>query len=56
MNLFFLGGMGTLLLIGLPVAFALALLAIAGMYFLMVGLLLLCKFLLSHTNRLMILH
>ncbi len=33
MNLFFLGGMGTLLLIGLPVAFALALLAIAGMYF-----------------------
>ncbi|WP_449620979.1 TRAP transporter large permease [Robertmurraya sp. Marseille-Q9965] len=33
MNLFFLGGMGTLLLIGLPVAFALAFLAVAGMYF-----------------------
>ena len=33
MNIFFLGGMGTLLLLGLPVAFALALLAIAGMYF-----------------------
>lgn len=33
MNIFFLGGMGTLLLIGLPVAFALGLLAIAGMYF-----------------------
>src|SRR3954470_3659800 len=33
MNIFFLGGMGTLLLLGLPVAFALALLAVAGMYF-----------------------
>ncbi|QED48173.1 TRAP transporter large permease [Cytobacillus dafuensis] len=33
MNLFFLGGMGTLLLIGLPVAFTLGLLAIGGMYF-----------------------
>lgn len=33
MNIFFLGGLGTLLLIGLPVAFALGLLAIAGMYF-----------------------
>jgi C4-dicarboxylate transporter DctM subunit len=33
MNMFFVGGLGTLLLIGLPVAFALALLAVAGMYF-----------------------
>src|SRR5690625_6866532 len=33
MNIFFLGGLGTLLLIGLPVAFALGLLAVAGMYF-----------------------
>ncbi|MGN7396675.1 TRAP transporter large permease [Peribacillus frigoritolerans] len=33
MNAFFVGGMGTLLLLGLPVAFSLALLAIAGMYF-----------------------
>jgi C4-dicarboxylate transporter, DctM subunit len=33
MNVFFVGGMGTLLLLGLPVAFALALLAVAGMYF-----------------------
>lgn len=33
MNVFFVGGLGTLLLIGIPVAFALALLAIAGMYF-----------------------
>lgn len=33
MNLFFVGGMGTLLLIGLPVAFSLGLLAVAGMYF-----------------------
>lgn len=33
MNIFFLGGMGTLLLIGLPVAFSLSLLAVAGMYF-----------------------
>ncbi|MGE8203771.1 TRAP transporter large permease [Heyndrickxia sp. NPDC080065] len=33
MNLFFVGGMGTLLLLGLPVAFSLALLAVAGMYF-----------------------
>jgi len=32
-NVFFVGGLGTLLLIGVPVAFALALLAIAGMYF-----------------------
>ncbi|MBO1000019.1 TRAP transporter large permease [Bacillus sp. SD075] len=33
MNAFFVGGMGTLLLLGLPVAFSLALLAIVGMYF-----------------------
>lgn len=33
MNIFFAGGMGTLLLLGLPVAFSLALLAVAGMYF-----------------------
>ncbi len=33
MNIFFLGGLGSLLLLGVPVAFALALLAIAGMYF-----------------------
>ncbi|MBU8917612.1 TRAP transporter large permease [Neobacillus sp. 114] len=33
MNIFFLGGMGTLLLIGLPVAFTLGLLTIGGMYF-----------------------
>ncbi|WHT49221.1 TRAP transporter large permease [Sporosarcina thermotolerans] len=33
MNLFFTGGMGILLLIGLPVAFTLSLLAVAGMYF-----------------------
>lgn len=33
MNLFFTGGLGVLLLIGLPVAFTLSLLAIAGMYF-----------------------
>jgi C4-dicarboxylate transporter, DctM subunit len=33
MNLFFLGGMGTLLLVGLPVAFTLGLLSIGGMYF-----------------------
>ncbi|MFK9090743.1 TRAP transporter large permease [Bacillus salipaludis] len=33
MNVFFLGGMGALLLIGLPVAFTLGLLAIGGMYF-----------------------
>jgi C4-dicarboxylate transporter, DctM subunit len=32
MNIFFVGGLGTLLLIGLPVAFALSLLAVAGMY------------------------
>lgn len=33
MNFFFAGGLAVLLLIGLPVAFALGLLAIAGMYF-----------------------
>ncbi|MDS9472551.1 TRAP transporter large permease [Sporosarcina pasteurii] len=33
MNIFFAGGMGALLLLGLPVAFTLGLLAIAGMYF-----------------------
>ncbi|MCG7346496.1 TRAP transporter large permease [Sporosarcina sp. ACRSL] len=33
MNLFFTGGLGVLLLIGLPVAFSLSLLAVAGMYF-----------------------
>src|SRR3954453_21117332 len=33
MSIFFAGGMGTLLLLGLPVAFTLGLLAIAGMYF-----------------------
>lgn len=33
MNIFFVGGLGTLLLLGLPVAFALATLAVAGMYF-----------------------
>ena len=33
MSFFFAGGMGTLLLLGLPVAFTLGLLAIAGMYF-----------------------
>ncbi|MFD1204993.1 MULTISPECIES: TRAP transporter large permease [Sporosarcina] len=33
MNIFFTGGLGVLLLIGLPVAFALSLLAVAGMYF-----------------------
>ncbi|PUB06735.1 TRAP transporter large permease [Paenisporosarcina sp. OV554] len=33
MNIFFVGGLGTLLLLGLPVAFTLAFLAIAGMYF-----------------------
>lgn len=33
MNLFFTGGLGILLLIGLPVAFTLSLLAVAGMYF-----------------------
>ena len=33
MNIFFVGGMGTLLVLGLPVAFTLGLLAIAGMYF-----------------------
>ncbi len=33
MNLFFISGMGGLLLLGLPVAIALSLLAIAGMYF-----------------------
>lgn len=33
MNIFFTGGMGLLLLVGLPVAFSLSLLAIAGMYF-----------------------
>jgi len=33
MNIFFVGGLGTLLLLGLPVAFALSLLAVAGMYF-----------------------
>ncbi|MFC5602742.1 TRAP transporter large permease [Sporosarcina koreensis] len=33
MNLFFTGGLGLLLLIGLPVAFTLSLLAVAGMYF-----------------------
>lgn len=33
MNIFFVGGMGTLLLLGLPVAFTLGLLAIIGMFF-----------------------
>jgi C4-dicarboxylate transporter, DctM subunit len=33
MNIFFVGGLGTLLLLGLPVAFTLAFLAVAGMYF-----------------------
>lgn len=33
MNIFFTGGLGILLLLGLPVAFALCLLAIAGMFF-----------------------
>ncbi|MFC0270191.1 TRAP transporter large permease [Metabacillus herbersteinensis] len=33
MNIFFVGGLSTFLLIGLPVAFSLALLAVAGMYF-----------------------
>lgn len=33
MNAFFVGGLGTLLLLGLPVAFALSFLAILGMYF-----------------------
>lgn len=33
MNLFFAGGLATLLLIGLPVAFSLGLLAVLGMYF-----------------------
>ena len=33
MNIFFVGGLGTLLLLGLPVAFALSLLAVAGMFF-----------------------
>ncbi|MDQ0272005.1 TRAP transporter large permease [Cytobacillus purgationiresistens] len=33
MNLFFAGGLSVLLLIGLPVAFSLALIAVAGMYF-----------------------
>ncbi|NRG45931.1 TRAP transporter large permease [Bacillus sp. CRN 9] len=33
MNFFFAGGLGALLLIGLPVAFSLSLIAIAGMYF-----------------------
>ncbi|WP_075620078.1 TRAP transporter large permease [Paenisporosarcina indica] len=33
MNIFFVGGLGTLLLLGLPVAFALAMLAVAGMFF-----------------------
>ncbi|WP_342542111.1 TRAP transporter large permease [Paenisporosarcina sp. FSL H8-0542] len=33
MNIFFVGGLGTLLLLGLPVAFALATLAVAGMFF-----------------------
>lgn len=33
MNLFFTGGLGVLLLLGLPVAFTLSLLAVAGMYF-----------------------
>ena len=33
MNIFFTGGLGLLLLIGLPVAFSLSLLAVAGMYF-----------------------
>ena len=32
MNIFFAGGLGTLLLLGLPVAFTLAFLAVAGMY------------------------
>lgn len=32
MNVFFVGGLGTLLLLGLPVAFALALLAVLGMF------------------------
>ena len=33
MNIFFVGGLGSLLLLGLPVAFALAFLAVSGMYF-----------------------
>lgn len=33
MNIFFTGGLGLLLIIGLPVAFSLSLLAVAGMYF-----------------------
>ena len=33
MNIFFTGGLGILLVIGLPVAFTLSLLAVAGMYF-----------------------
>ena len=33
MNIFFTGGLGLLLVIGLPVAFTLSLLAVAGMYF-----------------------
>lgn len=33
MNIFFVGGLGSLLLLGLPVAFALALLAMMGMFF-----------------------
>lgn len=33
MNIFFVGGLGSLLLLGLPVAFALALLAMLGMFF-----------------------
>ena len=33
MNIFFVGGLGTLLLLGLPVAFTLAFLSVAGMYF-----------------------
>lgn len=33
MNVFFAGGLGALLLMGLPVAFALCLLAVGGMYF-----------------------
>lgn len=32
MNIFFIGGLGTFLLLGLPVAFALSLLAVVGMY------------------------
>jgi len=33
LNIFFVGGLGTLLLLGLPVAFALSFLAMTGMYF-----------------------